>query len=98
MSLRQHHRASRRNTKRIPGDNPLLRRAFEREFELPDRELERRYYVATFQVQLNQTYRDWLRAKGINPDTGEMTPEGLAFFKMLLDEDRSRKTQLRRAS
>jgi hypothetical protein len=70
----------------LPGDNPLLRRAFERELGLPLYELERRYNVVQFQVNLNHAYHEWLRAHGIDPDTGKMTDAGVAFFKMLIDE------------
>jgi hypothetical protein len=35
-------------------------------------------------------YVAWLRAHGIDPETGRMTAEGLAFFKTLLDEQHPR--------
>lgn len=37
----------------------------------------------------------WLRAKGIDPDTGRMTLAGFAFFKSLLDADRDEKSSRR---
>ena len=43
-------------------------------------------------------YYGWLRSKGIDPETGRMTIEGFAFFKALLDADRSRKEGHRRAA
>jgi hypothetical protein len=42
-------------------------------------------------------YAHWLRTRGIDPDTGKMTAAGIAFFKSLLDEDRSAKSRRRAA-
>ncbi len=41
---------------------------------------------------------DWLRSKGIDPETGKMTLDGLAFFKQLVSEqnDRNRAQRDRR--
>ena len=75
-----------RRPKQCPGDNPLLRRAFEHAYELPERELERRYNIVQYQVNLNHEYRAWLRAKGIDPDTGKMTNLGFSFFRALVEQ------------
>jgi len=34
-------------------------------------------------------YRDWLHNHGIEPESGQMTDAGLAFFKACLEEDDS---------
>ncbi len=75
-----------RTLRRLPGDNPLLRRAFERTYDLPERELERRYDVGNYQVNRSHAYREWLRRKGIDPDTGRMTTPGLSYFRALVQE------------
>src|SRR5690348_10251466 len=75
-----------RQPKHCPGDNALLRRAFERAYDLPERELERRYNIVQYQVNLNHGYREWLRSKGIDPDTGKMTDRGFAFFRALVEQ------------
>jgi hypothetical protein len=35
-------------------------------------------------------YADWLHSKGIDPQTGAMTPQGLAFFEELVAEQNAR--------
>ncbi len=81
----------RRKPKRLPGDKPLLRRAFEEEMydEAKARDPE------VIAVIMNGPYRDrryrqWLLEHGIDPDTGKMTLEGLAFFEQLVVEQNER--------
>jgi hypothetical protein len=42
-------------------------------------------------------FRAWLRTHGIDPDTGKMTLDGLAFFEALLAADNDRKRRRRAA-
>ncbi len=100
----------RRKPKRLAGDNPILRRAFiaeqvgefEAHFGTPlaargvaDHFTSR---LARGRDDLGEPYRVWLTARGIDPDTGRMTLDGLNFFKALLDADRSTKSRRRRAA
>ena len=89
-------RLRRSKVKRLAGDNPLLRRAYLAEHQ---RELD--YFsrrLAERPDEFDGSYRTWLIARGINPDTGKMSDTGIAFFKSLLDEDRSGRVQKRSAA
>jgi hypothetical protein len=74
-----------RRQARLPGDNPLLRRAFARERDLGAEPFHRHFPAA-----LRPDYEGWLCQRGIEPQTGRMTPAGLAFFKSLLDGENRR--------
>jgi hypothetical protein len=76
-----------RKPKRLPGDKPLLRRAFEE--EMYDEAKARDPEVVA--VIMNGPYRDrryrqWLEEHGIDPDTGKMSLNGLAFFDALVTQ------------
>jgi hypothetical protein len=58
---------------RLAGDNPLLRHRFEAELH-------------TAELELDDDYAEWLRAKGIDPGSGTMTEHGIASFKTLIEE------------
>lgn len=80
------------------GDNPVFRAAF-REDCTPGQAPSPRcpgvvlgLFAAGDELA---AYRVWLHANGIDPDTGKMTADGLAFFKNLLDSDRARKVRRR---
>ncbi len=62
-------------------DTPLLRRRFADEFHLSS---------GTFDVPSRlAAYQEWLRERGIEPETGHMTTAGLAFFKACLEKKNS---------
>jgi hypothetical protein len=71
----------------FPGDNPLLRRNFELNQGVPFYELERPYAVPHFRARVDALYHEWLRSKGIDPETGKMTVAGLAFFRTLVEDE-----------
>jgi hypothetical protein len=76
----------KRKSKRVPADNPLLRAAFVNHWDLhPSFRVGRR-----LSPDVLADYASWLRAKGINPDTGRMTPDGLAFFESLIRAQNAR--------
>ena len=83
----------RHRPRRLPGDNPLLRRAFIAEYAS-----ESQTGAAQGRGNLGEPYRQWLTARGIDPDSGKMSAEGLEFFKTLLDADRASKSRRRRAA
>jgi hypothetical protein len=74
-------------TKRCAGDNRLFREAYARHYGMD----------ASFVVDRGHSpdacadYAAWLRSKGIDPETGRMTVDGLAFFERLLAEQRASK-------
>jgi hypothetical protein len=79
---------------RPAGDNPLLRRAFDRDlrsdvFADPD------FLSDAHPSRQSRVYREWLRHHGINPDTGAMTAAGIAFFTTLIEEQNARNRQRR---
>jgi hypothetical protein len=63
--------------KRLLGDNALLRAHFREVF-------------ASDPNEDRITYARWLRAEGIDPDSGRMTAEGLAFFRSVIEEANAR--------
>ncbi len=72
---------------RLRGDNPVFWAAFARAWDMDPRFMVgRRLSPGTTRV-----YVEWLRERGIEPETGKMTDEGLAFFKELLDADNDRR-------
>jgi hypothetical protein len=78
----------RRNPKHpkrlFAADTPLLRARFAEETHLAGGAVD---------VPSRLTaYREWLRERGIDPETGRMTTAGLAFFKVCLDEKNSTRT------
>ena len=85
-----HRRLNQKRPKRLPGDTPLLRDRFMQDFDFPPGSIHRypRWSEGVF-----DTYYEWLREKGIDPETGRMTLEGLAFFKQLLEDDRRKKLE-----
>jgi len=64
--------------------NRLLRQAYERVHELPPGELDRSYHIAHLQAELHADYRSWLRANGVDPETGPVTRVGVAFLEECL--------------
>jgi len=72
----------RRKPKRLPADNPLLRREYDRQLK-----------AARFWTFL--AYAEWLQRHGIDPDTGRMTPTGLAFFERLVADQNTRNREER---
>jgi len=89
--------------KRLAGDHALLRRAFIEEqlaefkthFGQPLTEPARLEaftdrLAADQADELGEPYRAWLTAKGIDPATGKMTDDGLAFFEQLVNEQNAR--------
>ena len=73
---------------RLAGDNPLLRAAYHTE-------------INAFPPRTTFPYPDWLHTHGIDPETGNWTERGLAFFKALLEEQNARnrtKRAIRRAA
>jgi len=79
---------NRRRPKRLPGDNPLLRRAFVAE-QAADFEAHVGRPLTT-RDELGKPYHAWLRLHGIDPDTGKMTSSGLAFFEQLVADQNAR--------
>ena len=87
-----HRRPKPKPPKRLPGDKEILRRRYAREMAEhvimedgdpgigPDDAIE---VQSTY-----EEYLEWLRSKGIDPETGRMTLDGLAFFKESLDAER----------
>ncbi len=83
----------RRKPKRLAGDNPTLRAAFDLEMRLRMFNLDVATNGASILLDIprdDRAYADWLREHGIDPETGKMTPHGLAFFEQLLTEQNAR--------
>ena len=88
---------SRRNKplkRRFLGDNPALRHLYilqhSLEPDLFERSATDRWLSETYGPE-SDLYAAWLRSKGIDPETGRMTEEGLAFFQRCLEnEERDR--------
>jgi hypothetical protein len=72
------HPFRRRYKRPFRGDVAILRQRFRQESQSAE------------EIDL-AAYRLWLSEKGIDPDTGRMTPSGLAFFQDCLTQDRTRK-------
>jgi hypothetical protein len=70
-----------KNLPRLAGDNPLLRAAFARSWDMHPRFLRGRLSLG-----VHEQYAAWLQSKGIEPTTGKMTEQGVAFFKTLIEE------------
>ena len=62
-------------------DTALLREAFANELHLG--------HGAAGVPSVSGAYREWLSSHGIEPDTGHMTEEGLAFFRTCLEKKSS---------
>ncbi len=80
----------RRKPKRLPGDNPLLRRAYADALADALVSPEHGSLTEDFPLNIGQDYRAWLDEHGIDPDTGKMTLEGLAFFEQLVTVQNAR--------
>lgn len=83
-------RRSRPQKRRLQGDNPVFRQFYVREHSLQSDLFERsaadRWLSETYGPE-SDLYAGWLRSKGIDPETGRMSEEGLAFFKQCLEMD-----------
>ncbi len=78
-------RRSLKHPKRLfAADTTLLRARFADEFHLSRSAAEVPSRLAA--------YREWLRERGIEPETGHMTTAGLAFFKACLEQTNSTRT------
>ena len=80
--------------RRLRGDNPVFRQLYVREHSLQSDLFERsaadRWLSVTYGPE-SDLYAGWLRSKGIDPETGRMSEEGLAFFKRCLEMDELRR-------
>jgi hypothetical protein len=70
---------------RPAGDNPLLRAAFERDLRA-DAFVDPDFLSDAHPSRQSRVYREWLLHRGIDPDSGKMTEQGVAFFKTLIEE------------
>lgn len=66
---------------RLAGDNPILRAEFARSWNVHPSFLR-----GPLSLGVHQQYAAWLQSKGIEPTTGKMTEQGVAFFKTLIEE------------